>query len=94
MELVAQLVTSLLVVGVGVALSYLMRDRFRQQDRLMDARLQGFRDLMDARFAAMEGRFDSVDAQFASIDRQFASLRSDLTQVALAVGVESRPQAG
>jgi hypothetical protein len=45
------------------------------------------RELMDVRFDAAERRFDSID-------QQFASLRADLTQIALAVGAQPRPQAG
>jgi hypothetical protein len=54
---------------------------------------------MDRRFDDVVKRFDAVDRRFDSVDRRFErveasidGLRSDLTQVALAVGV--RPRAG
>jgi hypothetical protein len=48
-----------------------------------------------------KGRFDSIDRRFEAIDRRFeqvageiAALRSDLTQIALAVGARIRPETG
>lgn len=66
-------------------------DRFRDVgDRFDDvnARL----DAIDRRFDAVDRRFDAVDRRFERLELSVDGLRSDLTQVALAVGAK-RPRA-
>ncbi len=47
---------------------------------------------LEDRFAQVDARFARVDARFAQIDGRFDQLRSDLTQIALAVSA-NRPRA-
>jgi flagellar capping protein FliD len=68
-------------------------------DRL-ETRLDGRIDGIEARFDGLETRFDGrIDGLEARFDRRFDTLqasmdamRSDLTQVALAVGIRPRAQ--
>lgn len=41
-----------------------------------------------------KGRLDAIERQLEQMRFEIASLRSDLTNVALAVGAQPRPQAG
>ena len=82
-------------------------DRLEERLIGTEIRLDGRIDAVDARFDGLEARidrrFDVVDARFdgleGRIDRRFDvlqasmdAMRSDLTQVALAVGVRPRAQ--
>jgi hypothetical protein len=44
------------------------------------------------RFDAVDRRFDAIDRRFDAIENRFDAMRSDLTQVALAVGVRPRAE--
>jgi chaperonin cofactor prefoldin len=68
-----------------------MDRRFDDVDRRFDAVERRF-ETVDKRFDAVDRRFDSVDRRFERVEASIDGLRSDLTQVALAVGV--RPRAG
>ena len=46
---------------------------------------------LNERFDAIDKRFDAVDRRFERVETSLDALRSDLTQVALAVGVARRP---
>ena len=98
MELFPNLVNGALIVLVGVLLNYVMRDRFRNQEKTLAAQLSAMQAQMMAMQVQLQAQIDalrlSMDARFESVDRQFASVRSDLTQIALAVGAQPRPQAG
>ena len=41
---------------------------------------------LEDRFVHVDARFAQMDARFAQMDARFDQLRSDLTQIALAVG--------
>jgi hypothetical protein len=64
-------------------------------DRRFDAVDRRF-DAVDARFDAIDRRFERDDARFerldSRLDSSFDSLRSDITQIALAVGARPRAQ--
>jgi hypothetical protein len=49
---------------------------------------------MDRRFEAMEQRIDRVEHRFDVLQGSVDAMRSDLTQVALAVGVRPRATNG
>src|SRR3990172_3373217 len=104
MELVQTVITSLVVAVVGGLVTLAMNGQFRSLHREMDARFGA----VDSRFEAVDSRFDSVGARFDAVDRRFDAvdrplerveasmdgLRSDLTQVALAVGARPRAENG
>ena len=102
MDLVQSLINLALIALLGVVLNYLIRDRIRQAEdhdktryealrAQMDMSIEALRAHMDASFDALRAQMDS---RFESVDRQQASVRSDLTQIALAMGAQPRPQAG
>lgn len=86
MDLVSTTINTAVVVAVGLILGWLGKGRFEA----IDQRFEG----IDRRFESQEKRIDRLeqkleqrmDAFQASLD----ALRSDLTQVALAVGVRPR----
>ena len=67
------------------ALDTRLDSRFETFEARLDSRFDTFETRLDHRVDTLEGRFDGLQA---SID----AMRSDLTQVALAVGVRSRAQ--
>jgi hypothetical protein len=51
-------------------------------------------DTIDARFVSVDARFDAVDRRLERVEASIDGLRSDLTQVALAVGARPRAENG
>jgi hypothetical protein len=49
---------------------------------------------LSGRFKAVDARFEAIDARLDTIQRSVDGLRSDLTQVALAVGTKRESGAG
>ncbi len=49
---------------------------------------------LSGRFKAFESRFQALEARLDNIQRSVDGLRSDLTQVALAVGLQPGPRRG
>jgi hypothetical protein len=86
MEVISTAINAAVVATVGLILAWLGKGRFEAIDRRFEA--------VDRRFDAQEQRIDRLeerleqrmDAFQASLD----AMRSDLTQVALAVGVRRR----
>lgn len=70
------------VAVVGVLVWFYLRGRFEQIDRRFE--LVPTRDEMNA-------RFDGVDRRIERLESEVDVLRSDLTQIALAVGARTRP---
>jgi hypothetical protein len=79
MEVVGTLVNAAVVAAVGVILAWLGKGKFEAQDRRFDS--------LDRRIDRLEERLDHrIDGLAASVE----AMRSDLTQVALALGVRRR----
>lgn len=82
MDLLAQFGNTIATAVVGVLVWFYMRGRFEQIDR---------------RFEQVDRRFDVVRAElnrkFELLMTEIMAVRSDLTHVALAVGVRRRPEA-
>lgn len=83
MEYLPEVVNYVLVVLVGFIVTYVVRDKARQQDKRIDG---------------VEKRLDGIQlemrTEFGAVRSEIASLRSDLTQVALHVGVGPEPRTG
>lgn len=79
MDVIGTAINAAVVAMVGLILAWLGKGRFEAHDR----RLDRFEERVDRFEERMEHRMDTLQA---SID----SMRSDLTQVALAVGVQRR----
>jgi hypothetical protein len=92
MDLVGTSINAVFVAGAGLVLWWLFRGRFDASDHRIDRleeRLVGTEERLDGRFDRLETRLDGrLDGLQASMD----AMRSDLTQVALAVGVRPRAQ--
>jgi hypothetical protein len=79
LEVAGTVINALVVAGVGLILGWIGKGRFEAIDRRFDAQ--------DQKIDRLEERLEHrIDALQASID----AMRSDLTQVALAVGVRPR----
>ena len=79
MDLVATLLNTSVVVAVGAVLTYVTNDRFKALRREMD----GFReDLADLQ-TGLKADIARVEAR---LDAGVAAVRSDIVQIALAVG--------
>ena len=93
MNLVATAINAAVVAGIGLILAWLGKGAFEAIDRRFEAVDRRF-DAIDHRFEAQDQRFDRLEHRLeqrldvfqASVD----AMRSDLTQVALAVGVRRR----
>ena len=90
MDVLSTAVNAAVVATVGLVLAWLGKGRFdaidhrfESQDRRIERLEQGLEHGMDAVGHKIDGRMDGLRA---SID----ALRSDLTQVALAVGARRR----
>jgi hypothetical protein len=85
MDLLVASINAIVVAVVGGIVAWFGKGRFDAVDRKFDrleARLDGRIDSLEAR---LDGRIDTLQS---SMD----AMRSDLTQVALAVGVRQRAQ--
>jgi hypothetical protein len=97
MELLQTVITSLVVAVVGGLVTVAMTGQFRSLHREMDARfgaVDGRLGTMEDRFGAIDRRFDAVDRRLERVEASMDGLRSDLTQVALAVGARPRAENG
>ena len=96
MDLLVASVNAVVVAAVGGVLAWLGKGRFDALDRKID-RLEG---RLDGRIDSLEARFDGrtdwlearFDGRFDALQSSMDAMRSDLTQVALAVGVRPRAQ--
>ncbi len=79
MEVVGTAINAAVVTTVGLILAWLGKGRFEAQDRRIDR-------LEEKLEHGMDGLEHRMDALHVSLD----AMRSDLTQVALAVGVRPR----
>jgi hypothetical protein len=81
MELVGTVINATVVALVGAILAWLVKGRF---------------DVVDQRFDSLEHRVDRLEERLdGRIDRvgsALDALRSDITQIALAIGVRPRAQ--
>lgn len=81
MDLLAVSINAIVVAVVGGIVAWLGKGRFEAIDRGFEA--------VDRRFDRLEAR---LDGRIDSLEARLDAMRSDLTQVALAVGVRPRAQ--
>jgi hypothetical protein len=86
MDLAATGVNALVVTAVGVILAWLGKGRFDMVDR----RIDGLHQKVDRLESRLDGRIDRLEDRMERFQTSLDSMRSDLTQVALAVGVRPR----
>jgi hypothetical protein len=107
MDLLVASINAVVVAVVGGAVAWLGKGRFdaldRKIDRLetrLDGRIDSLQGRLDGRIDSLqtrlEGRIDSLQARMDGridvLQSSMDAMRSDLTQVALAVGVRPRAQ--
>jgi hypothetical protein len=85
MDLVGTVVNAVVVGVVGLILGWMGNNRFKAIRRRID-RLE---ERLDARIDGVDGRFDGLQE---SLGGRIDGLRSDLTQIALAVGARPRAE--
>ena len=79
MELLGTVTNAIVVLVVGGLLSWQLSGRFKA---------------VEAKFAAVDARFEALETRLDTLQRSVDGLRSDLTQVALAVGMTPGPSRG
>jgi hypothetical protein len=79
MDVLDTLINGVLLILIGALISWQLSGRFKA----FETRFQAF----DARFQALEGRMDTLQ-------RSVDGMRSDLTRVALAVGMRPESETG
>jgi hypothetical protein len=97
MDVLGTVVNAAVVAAVGLILAWLAKGQFEMFARRFEAVARQFEavtrrfDALDNRIDRLEERLDHrIDTLQASVD----AMRSDLTQVALAVGVRPRATNG
>jgi hypothetical protein len=98
MDVLNAIATAVITIAVGGVVVWATRGRIDDLAAAMGDRfddVNGRLDAVDRHFEAVDRRFDAVDRRFDAVDRRFErlelavdGLRSDLTQVALAVGAK------
>jgi hypothetical protein len=90
MDLTAAGINALVVAVVGLIVAWLGKGRFDALDRRFD-RVDGRVDHLEARLDDRIDRLEArIDGRMDSLQSSLDAMRSDLTQVALAVGVRPR----
>lgn len=92
MDLLVASINAIVVAAVGGIVAWYGKGRFDALDRKIDrleTRLDGRIDMVDGRIDGLESR---LDRRFETLQTSMDAMRSDLTQVALAVGVRPRAQ--
>jgi hypothetical protein len=109
MELGTALLNTFVVLAVGTALTYLTNDRFRTLRREIEhlrdelrtelhAEIGGLRGEIGAEIGGLRNEIavlrDELRGDIRRLDAAIDALRSDLTQIALAVGARGRTAEG
>lgn len=87
MDLLGSLINAVVIAIVGVVLWATITGRFKAQDERMDR----MEESLGARIDRLEGRIGHMEE---SVTTRIDALRSDLTQVALAVGARPSSESG
>lgn len=87
MDLLGSVINATVVTVVGIVLWAGISGRFKAQE----ARMDRMEESLGARIDRIEGRINRLEE---SVTTRIDALRSDLTQVALAVGAKPRSESG
>ncbi len=82
MDVASTAINASVIAAVGALLAWFLKGQFGTIDQRFDA--------IDQRFDAIDQRFDELGHRIDRVEERLDRLRSDLTQVALAVGVRPR----
>ncbi len=89
MELVGTVVNAAVVAAVGIVLAFYLRGRFEELRARFDEVDRRF-EQVDRRFEQMKRRFEHLEGRMDVFQTSLDGARSDITRVALAIGVERR----
>jgi hypothetical protein len=92
MDLLVASINAVVVAVVGGAGAWLGRGRFDALDRKIDRLESRFVGQIDTLEGRLVGQIDTLDGRLDTLQSSMDAMRSDLTQVALAVGVRPRAQ--
>jgi tetrahydromethanopterin S-methyltransferase subunit G len=92
MEIVQTVLTPALLAFVALAGGYLFKERLDRLESRVDRLVDQMGQVM-GQMGQMATRAE-VNSRFERIEIELAAVRSDLTQIALAVGTQTRPQTG
>ena len=81
MDLIPSIVNAVVVAAVGLVLGWLAKGRFDALERRLDRHE-----------AQNEARFDGTDRRFEAMQSSIDALRSDVTQLAIALGTQPRAE--
>jgi hypothetical protein len=87
-ELVGTVINATVVALVGAILAWLVKGRFD----LVDQRFDSLEHRVDRLEERLDGRIDRLDGRIDRVCSALDALRSDITQIALAIGVRPRAQ--
>ena len=98
MDILGPALNGAFVLLMTLVLTWYIRDRFTDVDRKfdehrrdIDRRFAEFRQDVDRRFAETDRRFVELRADVVTIQSQMAAIQAQLVAIALAVGVQPRP---
>lgn len=96
MELLTQYADALVMLLVITVSAYLLKERLDRFEARVDARFDQVptREEMNARFVGVEGRVIGLDGRLDRLERSMDAVRSDITQIALSLGIRARPETG
>ena len=83
MNVLPEVINGVLLVLAVFVVNWVIRDRFREHEKREDER-----------FAAVHQRLDRVETGIDRVEDRVERLRSDMTQLALALGTHTHSEAG
>jgi methyl-accepting chemotaxis protein len=89
MDAASTAINAIVITAIGALLAWFLKGQFDAIGQRFDAIGQQF-DAIGQQFDAIDLRFDEVGHRIDRVEERLDRLRSDLTQVALAVGVRPR----
>ncbi|HJS26585.1 MAG TPA: hypothetical protein VJ913_05605 [Actinomycetota bacterium] len=96
MDLLVASTNAVVVAVVGGIVAWLGRGRFEALDRKLQSKFEALDRKIDRLETRLDGRIDTLEARLDgridTLQSSMDAMRSDLTQVALAVGVRPRAQ--
>lgn len=90
MDLVPSLVNAFVVVAMGVLITFVTRSQIQDVKANLGELKQDIRDVK----SEVRDLRTEINARFRDQGNEIAALRSDVTQLALAIGATPRPQTG
>jgi hypothetical protein len=91
MDIFGPVLNAALVVLMTIVLTWFLRDRFESVDKRFDAQDERI-DALGRELAATKTLVAALQGRTEELSREVVGLRSDMVQIALAVGAQARPE--